>query len=104
MIDCLRFIENVFKLKKRLRNNLLCKPWVNPILKRCIKKKYFPYNLFKRGLISRRSFNRYKNTLTWVMNKVKAKYYKDRFNNHKGDTKKYGVISIAYYEENVKIA
>ena len=74
--------------KKKIKNNFLNQPWVSPTLKKCVKKKYYLYSLLKRGLISRRSFNAYKKTLSWVIKKIKSKYYNDRFNSYSGDSKK----------------
>ena len=74
--------------KKKIKNNLLNQPWINTILKKCIKKKYYLYNLLKRGRITRRSFNIYKKTLSWVIRKIKAKYYNDKFTSNNGDKKK----------------
>ena len=49
--------------KKRMKNNLINAPWVTPQLKRCIKKKFALFNLLRRGLIQRQTFNKYKNLL-----------------------------------------
>ena len=65
--------------RKRVRNNLINAPWVTPQLKRCIKKKFLLFNFLRRGLIQKRQFNRYKSVLTWVINKIKRKYYHDKF-------------------------
>ena len=42
----------------------------------------------KRGIISRRSFNVYKNLLNYVNNKIKTQYYHNKFNSFNGDSKK----------------
>ena len=47
----------------------------------CIRKKYRMYNLMKRGLITRRSFNVYKNILVYVTKKIKKSYYVKKFDN-----------------------
>ena len=71
-----------------MKNNLINAPWVTPTLKKCIKKKYVLFNLLRRGLIRRQQFNRYKNALTWVINKIRRKYYFDIFRNCSGDFKR----------------
>ena len=81
--------NSAFPIKtKRIKNNLLSQPWLTPLLKKCIKKKYYLYNLLKRGLISRSSFNKYKRILSWVTNKIRNKYYRDRLVNFGNDSKK----------------
>ena len=81
--------NTVFPTKtKKIKHNLLNQPWVTPKLRRCIKKKYHLYNLMKRGIINRRSFIVYKNLLNYVINKLKSKYYSNKFNSLNGDSKK----------------
>ena len=63
--------------RKKLKTNLISEPWVTRDLKRCIKKKFRLYNLLKRGLISRSRFNIYKNTLSWLLVKMRKNYYKN---------------------------
>ena len=41
----------------------------------------------RRGLIEKRQFNRYKNTLTWLINKIRRRYYHNKFNACKEDCK-----------------
>ena len=65
--------------KKKVRNNSVNAPWVTLKLKRCIKKKYRLFNLLKRGLITKRDFNVYKNTLSWLKNKMRRHYYMKKF-------------------------
>ena len=62
-----RIYNNSFPIrKKRIKSNSINLPWITPELRRCIKKKYRLYNLYRRGIISKRDFNTFKNTLTWV--------------------------------------
>ena len=74
--------------KKRIKSNLINEPWVTPQLKKCIKKKFVLFNLLRRGLIQRQQFNRYKNALTWVINKIRRRYYFNIFRSSSGDFKK----------------
>ena len=74
--------------RKKVKSNLINAPWVTPDLKKCIKKKYRLFNLLRRGLIQRRQFNMYKNALTWVINKIRRKYYHEKFENDMKDTRK----------------
>ena len=67
------------KKKKKIKINRIRAPWVTPDLKRCIKKKYRLYNYLKRGLINRQDFNKYKNTLSWVIKKVRRIYFIKKF-------------------------
>ena len=73
--------------KKRLKGNLVNQPWVTLRLKKCIKKKYKLYNLLKRGLIQRRFFTRYKNLLNWVTEKMRRRYFYNKFLSSNGDLK-----------------
>ena len=53
-----------FPLKtKKVGCKTMNAPWCNRKLKLCIKKKYKLYNMMKRGIVSRRSFNIYKKLL-----------------------------------------
>ena len=58
-------------------------PWVNFKLKKCIKKKYRLFNLFKRGLITKRQFIVYKKTLCYIIGKIRRLYFIKKFNNAK---------------------
>ena len=81
--------NSAFPIKrKRVKKNKVNAPWVTPELKRCIRKKYRLFNLMRRGLISRRQFNVYKNALNWVTNKMKIRYHMNEFENCKRDSKK----------------
>ena len=55
-------------------------PWMKRDLKRCIQKKYSLYNLYKRGIIERTEFNKYKNRLSRVEKRVKKLHYIKLFN------------------------
>ena len=74
--------------RKSIKNNKMFSPWVNKTLKLCIQKKYRLFNSLKRGLISRRDFNIYKNTLSWVTRKIKKVYYVRKFNVNFSDKRK----------------
>ena len=80
------YCESFPKRKKRLKRNQINAPWVTPKLRICIKKKYKMYNLLKRGLVTRKNFNTYKNMLVYVTRKIKKCYYVKKFYNCK-DTK-----------------
>ena len=66
------------KIKKIFVNNIKA-PWVNRKLRLCIKKKFKLYNLMMRGIVSKRSYNAYKKTLVYVINKVKKLYFIKKF-------------------------
>ena len=75
-----RIYNNSFPIKKKkIKSNSINLPWITPELRRCIKKKYRLYNLYRRGLISKRDFNTFKNMLTWVKNKMRKLYFKRKF-------------------------
>ena len=74
--------------QKSIKKNKIFSPWINKTLKHCIRKKYRLFNLLKRGLISRREFNIYKNTLNWVTKKIRKLYYVRKFNAHFGDKRR----------------
>ena len=67
--------------RKRCSRKSSAAPWLNDKLRRCIKKKYRLFGLLKRGLILKRDFNRFKNMLTYVMNKSKKLFYMRKLNN-----------------------
>ena len=50
-------------------------------LKKCIRKKFHLFNLFRRGIVSRRDYNFYKNRLAYVTNKIKKLHYMRKFEN-----------------------
>ena len=75
------------KRKKKVKSNLINAPWVTPVLKRCIKKKFKLYNLLKRGLIKRRDFNVYKRVLSFVTREMRRVYFLSKLHNEK-DSKK----------------
>ena len=78
-----------FPLKvKKINKNKINKPWITPLLKKCIKKKFYMYNLLKRGLISRNRFLIYKNLLLWVTKRIRNNYYNNEFQRNKGDVRK----------------
>ena len=87
--DKLNGIYNLcFPLKnKKIKEKSISAPWMTNKLKKCIRKKYKLYNEYKRGLITKRSFNVYKNLLSHVTKKIREKYYKDKFNRDR-DVKK----------------
>ena len=74
--------------KKRFRRGRLSEPWVSPLLKRCIKKKFRLYNLLKRGIISRNTFNKYKKVLSIITKKIRLQYYKIKFYSCENDSRK----------------
>ena len=63
---------------KKIKQNSVNAPWVTPKLKKCIKKKFLLYNLFKRGVLDKRSFVWYKNLLKWATNKIRRLYYQNK--------------------------
>ena len=73
---------------KKQKTNFLNQPWVTPRLRKCIRKKYKLYNMLKRGIITRNCFNKYKKMLNFVIDKIRSKFYNDKFNDISGDTKK----------------
>ena len=74
--------------KKKVKQNYMHAPWMTMKLKQCIRKKYRLYNFLKRGIISRRDFKVYSNTLRFVINKVKNLYYYKKLNYCNDDSKK----------------
>lgn len=74
--------------RKKVKSNLINAPWITPEIKKCIKKKYRLFNYFKRGLIQKRQFIMYKNALNWVINRVRSKYYHQKFESCIANSKK----------------
>ena len=74
--------------RKKVKSNLINAPWMTPDLKKCIRKKYRLFNALRRGLIQRRQFNMYKNALTWLINKMRRKYFHEKFESCKSNSKK----------------
>ena len=79
--------------KRRLKHNNINNPWVTPKLKKCIKKKYLLYNLLRRGLIQKSYYNKYKNTLNWVSNKMRRLYFLKKFGNIESKKKSWNNIN-----------
>ena len=54
------FYDHIFKVynacfpikNKVLKSWKVRDPWVTPVLKKCIRKKFYLYNMLKRGLIT----------------------------------------------------
>ena len=67
--------------RKKVKSNIINAPWMTPDLKKCIKKKYRLFNYLRKGLIQKRQFIMYKNALTWLINKMRRKYYHEKFEN-----------------------
>ena len=63
-------------------------PWVTSDLRHCIRKKYHLYNLLKRGLILRRDFVNYKNTLTYVIGLMRKRYYTRKIQDSETNSKR----------------
>ena len=68
-------------------------PWITRDIKKCIKKKYYLYSLWRRGIITKRSFVTYKNLLTWVINKSRNLYYIRKFSNEHDSKKVWNYIN-----------
>ena len=78
-----------FKIKKKtIKININKDPWITPNIRKCIRKKYYLYNLLKRGLITRRIFNTYKNMLSWLIKKKRLCYLNSKFTIDTNDSKK----------------
>ena len=73
---------------KRKNKDKFNEPWINRKLKLCIKKKYRLFNLLKRGLISKQSFNTYRNVLIWVTKKMRQRYYREKFESNFKNSKR----------------
>ena len=74
--------DECFPVKtKRIKSNPINAPWITLTLKKCIKKKYTIYNLYKRGLIGKGQFLWYKNLLGWVVSKMRRLYQINKFIN-----------------------
>ena len=56
-------------------------PWVTHKLKKAIKKKYFLYNLLRRGLIQKSRYVFYKKLLNITSDKMRRLYYHKKFLN-----------------------
>ena len=79
-----RIFDSCFPLRtKKVKSRDIDAPWVTCTLKKCIKKKYVLFNLFKRGLISKRSYTNYKNRLHWVIDKMRKSHHDNKFKESK---------------------
>ena len=85
LFDCYNRIFSI--KKKRITNNKIKSPWMTHKLRLCIRKKYKLFNLMKRGLVTRRDFNVYKNLLRWAVNKSKQMYNVRNFMKSKNSMK-----------------
>ena len=78
----------VFPLKtKYLTTNRLNKPWITKELLRLIKLKSEYLRLFKLGVVSRESNNKFKNFVTTTIRKAEHSYYLDKFKNFRTNMK-----------------
>ena len=84
-----KIYDSSFKIKtKTFKINVNKDPWITPNIRKCIRKKYYMYNLLKRGLITRRIFNIYKNMLSWLIKKKRLFYLNSKFTINMNDSKK----------------
>ena len=74
--------------RKKVKSNLINAPWITPEVKKCIKKKYRLFNYLRRGLIQKRQFIAYKKALNWLINRMRRKYYHERFGGCRGNSKR----------------
>ena len=68
--------------------NSLEKPWITPAIKVSIRKKSHYFKLYKAGIISLESRNRYRNQLNRVITSSRSEYYRKRFEDNQNDAKK----------------
>ena len=73
---------------KKVKKSSVNAPWVNQKLKFCFQNKFKLYNVMRRGIISKQSFKTYKRLLIYVTKKMKEKYYSEKFNSCRNDSKK----------------
>ena len=74
--------------RKKVKHRFINEPWITPTLKKCIRKKFYLYNLLKRGLITRKYFNNYKRLLIWVTKKIKNRYFQEKFSGAENNVRK----------------
>ena len=81
--------NSAFPIKrKKVKSNLINAPWITPEIKKLYQEKILTIYLHKRGLIQKRQFVVYKNALNWVINRVRRKYYHEKFESSKTNSKK----------------
>ena len=79
---------NLFPVKtKYLTANRLNKPWITKELLKLIKLKSEYVRLFKLGVISKESNNKFKNYVTTIIRKAEHSYYLDKFKNFRKNMK-----------------
>lgn len=96
--DKVRYFDNVLNelykkscpLKiKYVPQKRLSKPWLTREVLEQVKVKSNYYNLFKRGIISRRVNNMYKNRCNSTIRQAKRNYFNNYFHIHRNDMKRY---------------
>ena len=76
------------KKVKYILNKKRDKPWINNNLKELLKQKSEYFGLFRLGLISRTTNNRFKNRVNGMVQKSRKNYYKNIFENCSRNLKK----------------
>ena len=89
----LEWLANVFNRyfpvkTKTLSLKRLKAPWMTDKLLNCIKQKHKFYSMFKRGLLSKQFYNKYKNLLTFAIRKSKEQYFQNSFEQADGNPSK----------------
>ena len=68
-------------------------PWVTYKLKRAIKKKYYLYNLLRRGLINKSRYNTYRKILNVTCDKMRRLYYYKLFLNARSSKESWRAVN-----------
>jgi hypothetical protein len=75
-----RLFKQFFPIKtKTISLRRFKAPWITDELLVCIKKKHKYFSMFKRGILNKRFYNKYKNLLTFALRKSKQRYFQDSF-------------------------
>jgi len=65
----------------------MLKPWINRDLINCVNRKHMLFKLYRRGEVCFSVYNSFKNILTSVIRKAKARYFMSKFSSGFGDAK-----------------
>lgn len=86
-------IDDAFKMScpiktKNISYKNFIKPWISNEIVKLIKKRQNYYILYRKNVISKKTYSNYRNFVTNEIRKVKKKYYVEKFNAVKNDIKK----------------
>lgn len=88
---------------KRVKQNKVCKPWIDDHVKLCIQRKHALYRDYKRGIVEYDIFRAYSNRVANLLKSSKRRYFLMRFERSRGNMREtWSTINSAIGKSKVK--